>query len=225
MTGTTCTSGAQGPSVAEGSRHDALGRFVKGNPGGPGNPHHRKVAGLRQALLNIVTEEDVEAIARKLIDVAKEGSLAAIKLFLAYVIGKPGDKDVMAAAMWLDENDMPWMKPAAAKVDAASKPQGESSSPAGDPRGSQSLTPRLEPAEPAERIGNPSYVPLQADVAPAGNGGKRLTRQQRRALRRQAKGGIGAAAAKLNGDNGRCLIATPAEDPLAALARQRHLLR
>src|SRR5437660_2256427 len=34
---------------------DALGRFTKGNPGGPGNPFARKVAALRMALINFVT--------------------------------------------------------------------------------------------------------------------------------------------------------------------------
>jgi hypothetical protein len=68
---------------------------------------------------------------------------------------------------------------------------------------------------------------VQATPA-AVNGGKRLTRQQRRALRRQAKGkppANGADAPKGNGGNGWPAVATPLEDPLAALARQRDLLK
>jgi hypothetical protein len=68
---------------------------------------------------------------------------------------------------------------------------------------------------------------VQPESAPAVNGGKRLTRQQRRALRRQAKDNRknGGATAKVNGDNGGLLGLTAPEDPLAALARQRDLLR
>jgi hypothetical protein len=40
-------------------------------------------------LLERITDEDMEAIADKLIELAKVGSLPAIKLLLAYVLGKP----------------------------------------------------------------------------------------------------------------------------------------
>ncbi len=67
----------------------ADGRFAKGNPGGPGNPFARKTAALRQALLDTVTEQDIQDIAAKLRDEAKSGDKAAIKLLFQYVIGKP----------------------------------------------------------------------------------------------------------------------------------------
>ena len=35
------------------------GRFLAGNPGGPGNPYSRQVAKLRQAILDAVTPQDV----------------------------------------------------------------------------------------------------------------------------------------------------------------------
>ena len=67
----------------------ANGRFAKGNRCGTGNPFARQVAGLRKALLNAVTEEDMQRLARKLLEQALEGNTAAAKLLLTYVLGKP----------------------------------------------------------------------------------------------------------------------------------------
>jgi hypothetical protein len=74
---------------AAGPQRDAHGRFVAGNGGGPGNPFGRYTAQLRVALLAAITEEDMQAVAQKLIEQAKAGSLPAIKLLLQYAIGKP----------------------------------------------------------------------------------------------------------------------------------------
>jgi hypothetical protein len=74
--------------LAQGRHAD--GQFAPGNPGGPGNPLARKVAALRKALIETVTEEDVREIGKVLIQKAKEGSPAAIKLVFQYAIGKPG---------------------------------------------------------------------------------------------------------------------------------------
>ena len=69
--------------------HDAKGRWAKGNPGGPGNPFARQVAALRKVILNRLTAEDLLAITEALLAKAKEGSVGAAKLLLAYGIGKP----------------------------------------------------------------------------------------------------------------------------------------
>ena len=69
--------------------HESNGRFPKGNPGGPGNPFARQVAALRKVIMNRVTEEDLLAITEALLAKAKEGSVGAAKLLLAYAIGKP----------------------------------------------------------------------------------------------------------------------------------------
>src|SRR5439155_5688778 len=69
--------------------HEADGRFAKGNPGGPGNPFARQVAALRKVILNRLTEEDLLAITEALLAKAKEGSVGAAKLLLAYALGKP----------------------------------------------------------------------------------------------------------------------------------------
>src|SRR5437868_13316667 len=69
--------------------HEANGRWAKGNKGGPGNPFARRVAALRKVILDRVSEEDLLAITEALLVRAKEGSVTAAKLLLAYAIGKP----------------------------------------------------------------------------------------------------------------------------------------
>ena len=68
---------------------NAAGRFAPGNPGGPGNPYARRVAALRAALLDAVSEEDLRALARSLVEKARGGDVAAAKLLLSYAVGRP----------------------------------------------------------------------------------------------------------------------------------------
>jgi hypothetical protein len=79
--------GDNGENAANG--RDASGRFAKGNPGGPGNPFARRVAALREAALAAVTREEVTAIVAKLKELALAGDVAAAKVLLAYILGKP----------------------------------------------------------------------------------------------------------------------------------------
>jgi hypothetical protein len=82
---------------------DSRGRFTKGNKGGPGNPFARRMAALRQVLLNTVTDDDIRAVAAELIAHAREGDLAATKLLFAYALGKPTecvDPDTLDAQEW-----------------------------------------------------------------------------------------------------------------------------
>ena len=67
------------------------GRFAQGNPGGPGNPYAKRVADLRAALLDSVTEQDIRAVARALVKRAKEGEIPAIRELLDRLMGKAGD--------------------------------------------------------------------------------------------------------------------------------------
>lgn len=69
------------------------GTFSKGNTFGQGNPHFRKVAGLRKALLDAVLEEDIAAIIQQMITAAKAGDIQAAKFVLSYAVGQP-DKQV-----------------------------------------------------------------------------------------------------------------------------------
>ena len=68
---------------------DEKGRFVRGNPGGPGNPFARKTAALRTALIRRMDEESIEKLADTLIEQAIEGDVPSARLVLQYVIGLP----------------------------------------------------------------------------------------------------------------------------------------
>jgi hypothetical protein len=70
---------------------DVKGRFTKGNPGGPGNPFARRTAAARKAFCEAVSHQDLVEIARALKDRARGGDVAAARLVLAYVVGKPAD--------------------------------------------------------------------------------------------------------------------------------------
>ena len=70
-------SAVEGQDTTQPGR-DNKGRFARGNKGGTGNPFNRRVAGLRQLLLERVSDDDLAAIVDKMIDMAKEGDLAAI---------------------------------------------------------------------------------------------------------------------------------------------------
>ncbi len=87
--GAAPSSEAAHPQPADNHGRDARGRFAAGNPGGPGNPFARRVAELRSVLLECVTKEDMQFITCQLVEMARTGDLAAIKLLFQYVVGKP----------------------------------------------------------------------------------------------------------------------------------------
>ena len=68
--------------------HDTTGRFAVGNTLGRGNPHAAQVARLRSAMLAAVSEDDMKATIGKLVEMAKGGDVAAIKLLFDRVLGK-----------------------------------------------------------------------------------------------------------------------------------------
>ncbi len=68
-------NGANGQTTAEG--RDSHGRFAKGWKGGTGNPHARRVGQIRSVLLDAVTDNDIKAIVKALVDQAKEGDVRA----------------------------------------------------------------------------------------------------------------------------------------------------
>jgi len=74
---------------------DAQGRFLKGNPGGPGNPLGQHVARLRKALLEAVTPEDMKEVAAALLAAAKLGDVAAAKELLLRCLGRPLESDLL----------------------------------------------------------------------------------------------------------------------------------
>jgi hypothetical protein len=95
-------------STATAEGRDPRGRFVAGNRGGPGNPFARQIAALRKAFLDSVTPEDLAAIAQALLAKAKAGDVAAAKLVLAYLLGKPAaaaDPDQLDVEKWQNFKD------------------------------------------------------------------------------------------------------------------------
>jgi hypothetical protein len=83
----TATQTIQAPPTANG--RDTNGRFTKGNAGGPGNPFYRKQAEFRRAVLELFTPEDVMSLLRVMLALGRNGDVAAAKVFLEYVVGKP----------------------------------------------------------------------------------------------------------------------------------------
>ena len=91
------------PSTNGPNGRDARGRFVRGNQGGPGNPHARKVAQLRSALLKAVKLTDLRAIVKALVSQAKQGDVAAAKLLLERLLGPPIAVDIEDRLELLEE--------------------------------------------------------------------------------------------------------------------------
>src|SRR6267142_1388973 len=72
---------------------DAVGRFTPGNRAAVGRsqPFATQAAALRRAFYEAVTPADLQALAHHLITQAKGGNLAATKLLLLWLMGKPGE--------------------------------------------------------------------------------------------------------------------------------------
>jgi hypothetical protein len=99
---------ADGESVTDGRA--ANGRFIKGNKCGRGNPFARKLAAMRQAFLDAISEDDLKAVARRLLLRAEAGDTTAAKVLLAYVIGKPAkatNPDSLDAEEWASIDSWP----------------------------------------------------------------------------------------------------------------------
>ena len=77
------------PSTNGTSGRKSNGQFAKGNPGGPGNPYARHVARLRASLIEAVGDDGLKDIVQGMVTAAKGGDVAAAKLLLSYLLGKP----------------------------------------------------------------------------------------------------------------------------------------
>jgi hypothetical protein len=88
---TAATSPTPTGDAAAASNHGAGGRFVAGNRAAAGNPFHRAVAARRKALLDAVSPDDIAQVGKKLCELALAGDVAAAKVLLLHVVGKPHD--------------------------------------------------------------------------------------------------------------------------------------
>ena len=83
------------PSPNGRNGREATGRFAKGNAGGPGNPHARKVGQLRSAMLRTVSGKDMQPIVKKLVEEAKGGDVRAAKEVMDRCLGRPVEADLI----------------------------------------------------------------------------------------------------------------------------------
>jgi hypothetical protein len=81
---------------------DGRGRFLRGNPGGPGNPHAAAVNAWRSALFNALTDDDVRKVIRVLIAKAEAGEPWAVRELLDRCMGKPDLRVGVEGRTWED---------------------------------------------------------------------------------------------------------------------------
>ena len=81
------------PSTSGSNGRDQQGKFVPGNSISKGNPHARRVAALRSALLEAVSEDDMRAVIAKVVEQSKEGDMMAAKVLFERVLGRPTEAD------------------------------------------------------------------------------------------------------------------------------------
>ena len=117
------TTDGPSPSPPDDSgREAATGRFAAGNTFGEGNPHHKRVAELRSALLDAISPEDVRAIVEQLVQKAKGGDLAAAREVLDRCLGKPNQAIALEGRGYfvpeLTDEEMRRAREIAARADA-----------------------------------------------------------------------------------------------------------
>lgn len=81
--------------MSESSGRGPDGKFGAGNRFGRGAPLAARANKLRSALFAAVTEDDIRAIARKLIELAKGGDVQAIKELLDRLLGKASPVEIL----------------------------------------------------------------------------------------------------------------------------------
>src|SRR6516164_3129532 len=77
------------PSPASPNGRHVNGRFAPGNQAAVGDPGNTRMKELRRALLECATEEKVKAVEESLHELAVGGDVAAAKVWLDHVVGKP----------------------------------------------------------------------------------------------------------------------------------------
>ncbi len=99
----TDTTDTLRPSPNGANGRGATGRFLPGNGGGPGNPYAKRVAALRAAMLDAISEGDTQAILRRLVELAKAGNVQAAKEVLDRCLGRTLEADLIERLEQLEE--------------------------------------------------------------------------------------------------------------------------
>jgi hypothetical protein len=74
------------------------GKFQHGNRAAKGNPVYRRMMELRRTLLECADPETLQAIFRKIGQLAKDGDMVAARLYLEFSVGKATQPIEMNAA-------------------------------------------------------------------------------------------------------------------------------
>ena len=82
-----------------GADRDERGRFLPGNPGGPGNPHAAQLAAWRATFTAAVTSEDLREVIVQLVEAGKKGEPWAVKELLDRCLGKPQPAEQLPAGV------------------------------------------------------------------------------------------------------------------------------
>lgn len=81
--------GVEGEPSTKRVKRDESGRFLKGNPPGPGNPHVKRIAELKAAVLAAVSPDDLRRVVETLVRLATDGEdVAASKVLMDRLFGK-----------------------------------------------------------------------------------------------------------------------------------------
>jgi len=82
---------AEPKSNGQTAERDARGRFLPGNKAAKGHqhPHARRAVKLAEAFSSAVKAADIKAIAKKLVEMARNGDLQAIRELLDRTLGRP----------------------------------------------------------------------------------------------------------------------------------------
>ena len=99
------TAAPEAPGKGRYPWHDEKGRWMAGNPGGPGNPHVREMARLKTRLREQTPDYALDLLLQKFYDLAFQGYWPALKRYLDYLIGPP-DKGVDADLAELHEIEL-----------------------------------------------------------------------------------------------------------------------
>ena len=95
--------GTETPSTTGAIGRDSSGRFAPGNSLARGNPYARRVAKLRSAMLDAVSEEDMRDVIGAMLSKAKEGDTAAARILLDRCLGPSEASDVLERVEQLEQ--------------------------------------------------------------------------------------------------------------------------